>query len=135
MAEFAKIVDGSIREVRHFDIVPPEEALDWVPVRREVGAVAETIFDPRLVRIIEVAPALVQEPDFAIEALRAMAAKMQAMEAESVALKQRLAQVEAPLKALAEHAALQVAEQRARDERLAQERAEYLLRKQQEDAA
>lgn len=77
----------------------------------------------------------VELPEGAIAALKVMAAKMQEMEREAEELKQRLAQVEAPLKALAEHAALQVAEQRARDERLAQERAEYLLRKQQEDAA
>lgn len=77
----------------------------------------------------------VELPEAAIDALKAMAAKMQAMEREADELKQRLAQVEAPLTALAEHAALKVAEQRAQEERLARERAEYLLRKQQEDAA
>jgi uncharacterized protein YpuA (DUF1002 family) len=46
----------------------------------------------------------VELPDAAIDALKAMAAKMQAMEREAAELKQRLEQVEAPLRALAEEA-------------------------------
>lgn len=46
----------------------------------------------------------VELPDAAIDALRAMAAKMQEMEREADELKQRLEQVEAPLRALAEEA-------------------------------
>jgi hypothetical protein len=46
----------------------------------------------------------VELPEAAIAALQAMAAKMQEMEKEAAELKQRLAQVEAPLRALAEEA-------------------------------
>lgn len=45
-----------------------------------------------------------QALDGMVSALQAMAAKMQAMEREAEELKQRLAQVEAPLRALAEEA-------------------------------
>ncbi len=46
----------------------------------------------------------VELPEEAIAALQAMAAKMQEMEREAKELKQRLEQVEAPLRALAEEA-------------------------------
>jgi hypothetical protein len=46
----------------------------------------------------------VELPEAAIDALKAMAAKMQEMERDAAELKQRLAQVEAPLRALAEEA-------------------------------
>lgn len=46
----------------------------------------------------------VELPEAAIDALKAMAAKMQEMEHEAHKLKQRLEQVEAPLRALAEEA-------------------------------
>jgi uncharacterized protein YpuA (DUF1002 family) len=46
----------------------------------------------------------VELPEAAIDALKAMAAKMQEMEREANELKQRLEQVEAPLRALAEEA-------------------------------
>jgi uncharacterized protein YpuA (DUF1002 family) len=46
----------------------------------------------------------VELPDAAIAALQAMAAKMQEMEAQNQELKQRLEQVEAPLRALAAEA-------------------------------
>jgi uncharacterized protein YpuA (DUF1002 family) len=46
----------------------------------------------------------VEIPEAAIDALKAMAAKMQEMERDAEQLKQRLAQVEAPLRALAEEA-------------------------------
>jgi hypothetical protein len=70
-----------------------------------VGTVAETIVEPRLVRFVDIPPVpAVQEPDAAIAALRVMAAKMQEIEQEAVELKRRLAQVETPLRALAEEA-------------------------------
>jgi uncharacterized protein YpuA (DUF1002 family) len=46
----------------------------------------------------------VELPEAAIDALKAMAVKMQEMERDAEQLKQRLAQVEAPLRALAEEA-------------------------------
>lgn len=46
----------------------------------------------------------VELPEAAIDALKAMAAKMQEMDARNRELEQRLAQVEAPLRALAEEA-------------------------------
>lgn len=105
MATFAKLDGSRVVELKEFDIVPVTECRDWVPVRREVGTVAGTIIEPRLVRIVEPAPVpAIQEPDAAIEALKAMAAKMQAMEQEAAELKRRLAQVETPLHALAAEA-------------------------------
>jgi hypothetical protein len=60
---------------------------------------------PDLVREVqEVRETRVELPESAIVALQAMAAKMQAMEREAAELKQRLEQVEAPLRALAEEA-------------------------------
>lgn len=46
----------------------------------------------------------VELPEAAIDALKAMAGKMQEMDARNRELEQRLAQVEAPLRALAEEA-------------------------------
>lgn len=46
----------------------------------------------------------VELPEAAIDALKAMATQMQLMEARNRELEQRLAQVEAPLRALAEEA-------------------------------
>ena len=46
----------------------------------------------------------VELPEGAIDALKAMAAKMQEMDQRNRELEQRLAQVEAPLRALAEEA-------------------------------